>query len=82
MVQGRRRDLGLGSARLVPLAEARELARTNRKIARKRGDPIAAKRKYRAVIPAFKAAAHNQTKHVKFTESSYLVHEFEQITRT
>jgi integrase len=57
VVQGRRRDLGLGSARLVSLGEARELARSYRKIARDGGDPIAVKRKARAVIPTFKAAA-------------------------
>lgn len=39
VVHGRRRDLGLGSAALVKLAEARELARTYRKIARDGGDP-------------------------------------------
>lgn len=39
VVQGRRRDLGLGSARLVPLAEARTKAREFRRIAREGGDP-------------------------------------------
>lgn len=39
VVHGRRRDLGLGSASLVKLAEARELAQTYRKIARQGGDP-------------------------------------------
>ena len=34
VIRGRRRDFGLGSARLVPLAEAREKARANRKLAR------------------------------------------------
>ena len=39
VIRGKRRDLGLGSCSLVPLAEARELARENRKIARSGGDP-------------------------------------------
>jgi hypothetical protein len=39
VVQGRRRDLGLGSAGLVPLAEARTKAREFRRIAREGGDP-------------------------------------------
>jgi len=39
VVHGRRRDLGLGSASLVKLAEAREIAQTYRKIAREGGDP-------------------------------------------
>ncbi len=39
VVRGKRRDLGLGSAELVSLAEAREKAREWRKIAREGGDP-------------------------------------------
>ena len=39
VVHGRRRDLGLGSATLVKLAEARQLAATYRKIARDGDDP-------------------------------------------
>ncbi len=39
MVQGRRRDIGLGSVRLVTLSEARDAARLYRKIARDGGDP-------------------------------------------
>lgn len=39
MVHGKRRDYGLGSASLVTLAEARELALTLRKVARQGGDP-------------------------------------------
>lgn len=44
MVHSRRRDFGLGSASLVPLAEAREISRSYRKIARQGGDPLAARR--------------------------------------
>lgn len=40
VIQGKRRDLGLGSATLVSLAEAREQALAYRKIARRGGDPI------------------------------------------
>ena len=57
VVNGRRRDMGLGSARLVPLAEARELALANRKLAREGGDPIAARAAERKVVPTFKEAA-------------------------
>ena len=39
VIRGKRRDLGLGSCSLVTLAEAREFARENRKIARSGGDP-------------------------------------------
>ncbi|UUX48919.1 integrase arm-type DNA-binding domain-containing protein [Nisaea acidiphila] len=45
VVHGRRRDIGLGSAGLVSLAEARELAIDYRRIARNGGDPIAEKRR-------------------------------------
>jgi len=41
VIQGRRRDLGLGNAALVSLAEARDKAFANRKIARDGGDPTA-----------------------------------------
>lgn len=57
VVNGRRRDMGLGSARLVPLAEARELALANRKLAREGGDPIAARAAARKIVPTFKEAA-------------------------
>src|SRR5262245_46120910 len=57
VVHGRRRDLGLGSLRLVSLAEAREKARHYRKIAREGGDPIAAKRKAERSVPTFSEAA-------------------------
>lgn len=40
VVHGRRRDMGLGSAALVPLADARELARRFRSLARSGADPI------------------------------------------
>ena len=56
VIRGRRRELGLGSVALVSLAEAREKARANRKLAREGGDPLAEKR--RSVgIPTFAEAA-------------------------
>ena len=55
VVQGKRRDLGLGGFPLVSLADARKAAFQNRQLARAGGDP-AALRKGRAV-PTFAAAA-------------------------
>ncbi len=57
VVQGRRRDIGLGGLSVVSLAEAREEAATLRKIARQGGDPLAERQKARAEIPTFKQAA-------------------------
>ena len=51
-----RRELGLGSLALVPLAEAREKALANRKLARQGGDPLAEKRRTEG-IPSFAEAA-------------------------
>lgn len=56
VINGKRRDVGLGSAALVSLSEAREAALENRKIARAGGDPIATKRLSQAVL-SFKEAA-------------------------
>ena len=56
VVRGRRRELGLGSVALVPLAEAREKALVNRKLAREGGDPLAEKRRTEG-IPTFAEAA-------------------------
>ena len=56
MVQGKRRDLGLGGFDLVTLAEARKLATANRIITAAKGDPTAAKRAALAV-PTFREAA-------------------------
>jgi integrase len=57
VIQGRRRDVGLGSTSLVSLAEAREKALTLRKIAREGGDPVAERRKSIRVVPTFAEAA-------------------------
>ena len=56
VIRGRRRELGLGSLALVPLAEAREKALVNRKVARQGGDPLAEKRRTEG-IPTFAEAA-------------------------
>jgi integrase len=56
MIQGRRRDVGLGGVSWVSLAEAREKARDARKIAREGGDPIAARRA-NVACPSFSEAA-------------------------
>ena len=56
VIRGRRRELGLGSLALVPLAEAREKALANRKLAREGGDPLAERRRTEG-IPTFAEAA-------------------------
>ena len=56
VIRGRRCELGLGSALLVSLAEAREKALANRKLARAGGDPLADKHRL-AGIPTFAEAA-------------------------
>ena len=57
VVHGRRRDIGLGSLRLVSLSEAREQALVYRKLARSGGDPLAEKRAATRVVPTFAEAA-------------------------
>lgn len=54
-IGGKRHDIGLGGCGLVTLAEAREAAFENRRLARRSGDPLAAKRKAR--VPVFREAA-------------------------
>ena len=56
VIRGRKRELGLGSVQLVSLAEAREQALANRKLARVGGDPLAEKRRL-VGIPTFAEAA-------------------------
>ncbi len=55
VIGGKRRDLGLRTYPLVSLAEAREQAFTNRKLARAGGDPLALMR--RPDVPTFEKAA-------------------------
>lgn len=57
VVQGRRRDIGLGSVTLVSLAEAREEATRVRKSARSGGDPLQERRLSRAAGLSFEEAA-------------------------
>ena len=56
VIRGRRSELGLGSVALVSLAEARERALANRKLAREGGDPLMEKRRAHG-IPTFAEAA-------------------------
>lgn len=55
--EGKRRDIGLGSAKVLTLSEARTKAREYRRLIAQGIDPIAEKKKERVVIPTFRAAA-------------------------
>ena len=55
-IRGKRCDMGLGSAALVPLGRGREKALANRKVARAGGDPLRAKREAEAVLTFEEAA--------------------------
>ena len=57
VVQGHRRDIGLGGVALVSLAEAREKALAYRKQAREGGDPLAERRRAKVALPSFAEAA-------------------------
>ena len=72
IIRGRRRELGLGSVALVSLAEAREKALANRKLAREGGDPLAEKRRAQGV-PSFAEAAARvlQQKQAGWRSSTY-----------
>ena len=54
-IKGQRHDLGLGAWPLVTLAEARDHAYENRRLARRGGDPLGDRRKAKA--PTFKQAS-------------------------
>ena len=54
-IHGKRHDIGLGGCSWVTLAEAREAAYSNRRLARRGGDPLAVKRQPK--IPTFREAA-------------------------
>lgn len=62
VIQGKRRDIGLGSAALVDLSEARGKALQQRKLARDGEDPLAAKRRLQS-IPTFEEAARQVHAH-------------------
>jgi integrase len=57
VVLGKRRDVGLGSTKLVSLAEARETAQQFRKKARAGDDPVAERRNDRLIVPTFAQAS-------------------------
>src|SRR5438132_6929560 len=54
---GRRRDIGLGSLKLISLAEARDAAFTMRKMIAQGVDPVSEREKERLVVPTFREAA-------------------------
>ncbi|WP_394662633.1 tyrosine-type recombinase/integrase [uncultured Sphingomonas sp.] len=56
VIHGKRRDIGLGSASLVSLSEARERALEQRKVARAGEDPIALKRRSTGILTFEEAA--------------------------
>ncbi|WP_348271083.1 hypothetical protein [Methylobacterium sp. Leaf93] len=56
VIQGTRRDIGLGGASLVTLAEARGKAFAYRKTALDGGEPLAERRKPVETIPTFAEA--------------------------
>ncbi|MGH1464777.1 MAG: tyrosine-type recombinase/integrase [Cognatishimia sp.] len=56
VIRGKRTEIGLGPASLVSLAEARESALSNRKLARSGGDPLQAKRTAEALLTFEEAA--------------------------
>ena len=56
VVNGRRRDMGLGGLKTVALADARQLAQEYRGVARSGGDPLANRREVTANIPNFEQA--------------------------
>ena len=56
VIRGKRCELGLGNPALVSLAEARDVALANRKLAQSGGDPLRAKRESDAVL-SFEEAA-------------------------
>ena len=67
VVNGKRTDIGLGSLRLVSLAEARDEAVRLRKIARAGGNPLADRLAAKRVTPIFEKAAN--TVHAAHKES-------------
>ena len=56
-IHGKRRDIGLGGCSWVTLAEAREVAYANRRLARRGGDPLTVKRQPK--VPTFREAAQH-----------------------
>jgi integrase len=62
VIRGKRRDIGLGSVDLVTLAAARDIALDNRRAARAGLDPVAERKKARAILTFEQAAtaAHKE----------------------
>ena len=56
-IHGKRRDIGLGGCSWVTLAEARDAAYANRRLARRGGDPLAVK--HQPKVPTFREAAQH-----------------------
>jgi integrase len=65
VVQGKRRDIGLGGLSLVSLSDAREKALIYRKQAREGGNPLLEKRKAQRAVPTFTEAAEQVHKEHK-----------------
>jgi integrase len=61
-IRGKRRELGLGSPPLVTLAEAREKATANKRLARAGGDPLAEKRRAKDTL-TFSEAVERYLEH-------------------
>lgn len=88
-VNGRRRDIGLGSIHLLTLAEAREKAHELRKVAKFGGDPIAARDKAKMSAMTFAGAARTcheegpptrwQKRHADAFLSSLTTHAFPKL---
>ena len=87
-IQGRPRTMGLGGYRLVSLAEAREKAFMNRKIARSGGDPRTERHRVRDMPTFAEAAARvleqqragwRSAKHAKAWVTSLRVYAFPQL---
>ena len=57
VVQGRRRDIGLGGLQTVSLTDARAKAASFRSLARMGGDPVEERRKALRTVPSFREAA-------------------------
>ncbi len=69
VIRGKRRELGLGSAQLVSLAEAREAALQNRKVARAGGDPLTTKRESAHALTFAQAAEKAIAQHAPSWQS-------------
>ena len=64
VIRGKRCEMGLGNPALVSLAEARDAALANRKLAQAGGDPLRAKREADAVLSFEEAARKVHAMHL------------------